>query len=995
MAKKSAQVEQVAVDTRLYLTDLQAFAATEQAIVTFKHQEELYHVEAGQTTLSYMAQDAAMVDPLLAFQEEHGFPFIDIGNLKEMPGGSQTGAKPYFRVERLKNRVGSLALYTWNGMMVECSKVVGRDVETEKLDTSLRGLLKDRGIIAPEFLEVASRSVQEGETFGQALIRLDFAAPRDLLFAAMGGSRLFNPTCRMANAIGQTLVEDKAITKLQLKKALARQIESGKSLAELLHKGGIADGKAISAAAAKLSEWPLFLPSSDKVGEVLIKRGKISRTQLMSALFKLQGTGKTLGTYLVDEEACSGEDLADAESWHDLKLRLRTVGKVRIGEILIGLGYLDKELLKEALLLQVDREEPLCEILISEAICSPEAVIDALLEQDTRLDDLVASKIIGNEKVSISDLPLFDIPEWTLSGGKVKPPEETKKPVAKGGKPGTKGAATSKGKGKGKGKREPEPPKFAWKPIAGVGAAVVAFGFLAFGTIKLVGALSAPKGVTVPVAVVSPSASPVASAAPGLDGKPAETTRTAAAVGTVPAAGESAPPVASEQTQAADAALPATASAVVPQGGIQQQAAAGHEIMGDKTSLSHLSNAELKNIAKKNPLGITAEDVDKKGGRISEVLDKAEKSDPNFAKAVAAARKTSGADILSAEMNNLESDAPGTLKVIDQSGGGGAPTAKAAAGAASAFRSAETAAVGGEGSEAVNRAQADPDGALAGGSPMSAGGAARLAGQPNAGGQAGQAGSNQAQARQSQAQQQQFQAQQQQAQVFDEKELRQKVAANPKDAGARNALGVNLMQQNKPAEAEKVLQEARRVRPNDPVVNHNLATSLIAQKKGAAAVPLLEKSQAGFKAEAAAAEKQATVAQSRLDVARSEAQFEKAIRANGLSANSAAKLGTAFQQQGKKAQAKVKFRQAAETVMANSRLHTKLGQLHALKGNHKRAVRAYKIAAQLDPRSGTPWYFLGKEAQRQRKVLTAKRYFRTALRKEPKGPYAKEIKKLI
>ncbi|MBM3271232.1 MAG: hypothetical protein FJZ01_26665, partial [Candidatus Sericytochromatia bacterium] len=539
-------------DDRFFLSDFQRYAASEGATITFKCGEELYHVDANQLTLSYMAADSAPVDPLLAFKDVDGFPYVSRGDLKEMPGGIAGGETPVFRVERFKGGVGQLQLFSWKGMVAEVSRIVGRDASAPP-DTTLRGLLEYRGGVPPEFMEVAARSQEEGETFGQALIRLDFAQPRDLLFAALGGSRLFNPTCHMANAVGRALLDAKAIKKDDLDWAIEQQVASGKSLAAILHGNGACSGEKMSAALEALEGETIFLPPTDKMGELLVKRGKLSRTALMSALFKLQGGKTPLAKYLVDEELATAKEVADAEAWHDLKLRLRTAGKVRVGQLLLESGAITKAILRRALQIQIERPDPLGEILMSEGLCSPEAVIEALLEQETRLNELVAGAIATGDRKAIEELPLFDLPLATLKGQKARkkrPPKEEeeaeeapKKGTGKGGAKGAKGKGTGKldpakgkgtgkldpgrskgtaklsgaarGKGKGKGRKgtgklaAKEAPKLPLKQI-GLGAAAVAvFGALAFGAVTVVNSLSKPGAPLAPkVAAATPAPTP-------------------------------------------------------------------------------------------------------------------------------------------------------------------------------------------------------------------------------------------------------------------------------------------------------------------------------------------------------------------------------------------------------------------------------------------------------------------------------------------------------
>jgi tetratricopeptide (TPR) repeat protein len=781
MAKKQPVYQEVAADARLYLSDFQRYAATEAAVITFKFGKELYHVDQNQLTLSYLAADSAPVDPLLAFRDLHGFPYFEKGDLKEMPGGVAGGDPPFFRVERQKGGVAQLQLYSWASMVAELSRVVGRDA-SERPDTTLRGLLVYRGGVPPEYLEVASRSQEDDETFGQALIRLDFAQPRDLLFAALGGSRLFNPTCHMSNAIGRKLLDQGAITRADLTAALKDQVKSGKSLAAILHKQGACTGESIAKAFEAVKGETIFLPPTDKMGEMLVRSGKVSRTELMSGVFKVQGTDQTIAEFLVEEDLCSEAEIAKAEAWHDAKMRLRTTGKVRIGQILLEDGAVTIANLEKALLIQIERPDPLGEILIAEGLASPEAVIEALLEQETRLNEWVAAAVSGADN-GIADLPLFDVPPSTLKGGKVKKKKaessedgqdgdaDTDRPKGLGKltalfkrdpkaeravkAPKGKGAAVGEddedisaegedddgddeagaarrakadesGKaaaGASKAARHEEierlgkrgrpgakdddaedddadrpKQKLQWKPLVGAAVIIAAVSGLAYAVVTQTqpgGLLAQKPKAAAAAASPSPSVDPLA----GMSKEDRDTAELEAQI---------------EQAK--------QGGGLVPQGSLRDQAAQSGQLRGgDKTSMSHLSNAELAKIAKKNPGFVTADDVENRGGRIGETLEKAAKTDKNIAMAVKAAKITSGAQLLNKELNTQDGELNPEMAKIEEAGVANGPpgaarggsraqaAAQAQSGAAASFRSADEGATGGAGETSGQFARAAGD----------------------------------------------------------------------------------------------------------------------------------------------------------------------------------------------------------------------------------------------------------------------------------------------
>ncbi|MBI6546694.1 MAG: hypothetical protein HY692_07865 [Cyanobacteria bacterium NC_groundwater_1444_Ag_S-0.65um_54_12] len=747
-ASKKISNSPVAGENRLALVDLQYLAAQEDVVVSFKYRDDLYHVDAAQLTLSYFANDTTPVDPLLAFPSERGFPFLRKEYLRELPGAVAGQEAPLFRLERRQGKTGRIALYSWRQLITHGAKLLGRDLELDPPDSSLRALLTFRGMIAPEYLELAMSSLHADETFGQALIRLHHVSPRDLLFAALGGACVFHPTCHMANAIGRVLLEEGVITAQQWQAALADQLNSGKSLARLLQQAGACSRQQIRLAEQKLLDWPLLSPPIDKFGEILIMKGNLSRTQLVSALFRIQETGQTLETYLIERKICSTSELAAAKAWHDLKLRLRSAGKIRLGQILLENNALSELELQNALFLQVAREDPLGELLITEGFSSPEDVIYALLEQDRRMNELVGTILESSADKLDKKLRLFDLP-----GGS----KERSRSNAAGKRKNNKKPASRR-----RNNAAQKPPRFGWPSKLLLGAMLVSC---------LIGG-----GV-----LISSKLWPKIDRAklPGLLG--------------------------SKQPHLE---LPGLNWNSKTPGTLNKKDAAPSS---DRTALSHLSDAELQKIVSKGPIPfLMPEDIEQKGEQIEAALRKAEKLDPNFAKAMVAARKISGADLLGSELDNLEKAAPV------------------------------------------------------------------------------------------------FQA---------------------------------------PAVA-KPQQQVVATAPQQALLTHKLRTL-------------------------------------------------EAIRTNTLLADTLQRQGSLKQRQGKLQEAKIRFRQATEVNVVNSRWHVTLGEIQAKQGNHKLALREFRIAAKLHPRSGAPWYFMAREALDQQKIALAYRYFKLSLKKEPKGPHAPEIRRLL
>jgi hypothetical protein len=126
-------------------------------------------------------------------------------------------------------------------------------------------------------------------------------------------------------ALGGILVERGLITGLQLKAALAEQAETGGRLGEILFEHGLVsavdlrdalaaqhglDLRVESRARLQLASEPVADPLP--LGHLLIRRGRITESQLNSALAEQERTGRRLGQILVANRIISVSTLATA-----------------------------------------------------------------------------------------------------------------------------------------------------------------------------------------------------------------------------------------------------------------------------------------------------------------------------------------------------------------------------------------------------------------------------------------------------------------------------------------------------------------------------------------------------------------------------------------------------------------------------------------------------------------------------------------------------------
>lgn len=598
-------------DTRIYLADLREFSTKGDLAIIFKRGGDLFQIDGQEFAISFLAQDRTPVDPRLVLGNDDGFPYLDLEELKELPGQTEDGAPGVFRLERRQGRGPRMGVSSWAGMQALCSQAVGRDVAATRPEMSFRTLLAASGVIDPAFLEVADRAREDNETLGQALIRLELCTPRELVFAAMGPAHVFNPTCHLANAIGQVLLENGAISGSMLEQALQTQVRDGGSLARILLEQGCSP-RDLAQGAKALRNWPVVSTEADKTTEILIGQGLLSRTELLSSALQIQSSGRPLKDYLVEAQICSAQAIARAEELHALKLRLRTAGRIRLGEVLIAQKALRAQDLMATLKEQIACADPLGELLMRSGRVSPEAVIAGLQAQENQLTQLMEATEAGNDEGLVAKMPLFDLPSLDSAPKKNK----KKRPPGK---------ARSRGKS-----RKRRPSRRIEPKVLLVGAVLL----LALPAVAYAGVLLAGRIEHGGPALLANRPHPAAS--PG--DLPSGVRKSAAQDNAVPSAD-----------------------------GISLGGGAPGTV---KAPLSNLSDADLKKIVANHPEAyIDPKDIEKNSGRIEEVLKEAAKHDPHMAAMLKMAERSSGADIAKQEIAAARNGAPAPLPVSSQGQG--------------------------------------------------------------------------------------------------------------------------------------------------------------------------------------------------------------------------------------------------------------------------------------------------------------------------------------
>lgn len=368
----------------IYLSHLQNYCRARRAAIELKLHGDLY-VVAGDVRIRHMSDQATRSDPRLVFRSERGIPFIAREDLDLII--PKVDERALFR-ERRGQELGVGKLFTWEDLFEQINQRVG-DPSTPP-DGSLRALLTEFGGISTDLIQQVEAS-QGQNSLGTALVRSGACTVFELLVGALGAARVFAPKHHQANQLGRLLLDAGALEEEALKRALVAQVKTGRQLSEILKTQ--VPPKEWKQALAKLEKLPQEGPERDRLGEVLIAMGALSRTDLAHALQERQKRNRLMGKILIERGMVPPEALSVALIRQEIKRTARFQGDVRLGTILVDMGLATTKSIAMALVQQIRRPRPLGELLIEMEACTPEQVITALSEQERRLDALVEERL--------------------------------------------------------------------------------------------------------------------------------------------------------------------------------------------------------------------------------------------------------------------------------------------------------------------------------------------------------------------------------------------------------------------------------------------------------------------------------------------------------------------------------------------------------------------------------------------------------------------------
>lgn len=151
---------------------------------------------------------------------------------------------------------------------------------------------------AGEIARIQEAARHWGMTFGQALMKATQVPARSLMQEAIGPEVIFRPTNRMSNGLAWALMADGLLTPETLQDLLARQVEYPRSMAQLVLAGTTLKEATLEPylEAARRHHPPR--PLRDRLGERLLAQGAIGRSLLDQALEMARGRSQLLGEVL-------------------------------------------------------------------------------------------------------------------------------------------------------------------------------------------------------------------------------------------------------------------------------------------------------------------------------------------------------------------------------------------------------------------------------------------------------------------------------------------------------------------------------------------------------------------------------------------------------------------------------------------------------------------------------------------------------------------------
>ncbi len=389
---------------RLYLQDVAAYCRRKGVRVSMMHRGDLLTVGSSDVRIQGMGTRTYPVNPRLIFPVRDSLLLINQDDLDKVM--SKVSDDALFRERAANDDFTMGRLLNWRQFVARLSETRGYDVTIRQPDLSIAGILAANGVLDAELItDTLQERNTEKESVGQTLLRLGLCSFEQMVSGALGDARLIRPGARPhQDRIGGILLASGAISAQQLKQALFLQTQIKRPLGEVIEQMQACSSAQIQQALKAQRPLQVDLPEADMLGEILIARKKITRTDMLIALADEQSRLRVpLGEVLINLNQITHADLQSALGWQSRKRKAVQAGQARLGEILIDQRSLTSEGLGQALMRQVEDPRPLGQLLIDMGACTPEQIIAGLEEQIIRRNRIALTE--GGENPAPSSPP--------------------------------------------------------------------------------------------------------------------------------------------------------------------------------------------------------------------------------------------------------------------------------------------------------------------------------------------------------------------------------------------------------------------------------------------------------------------------------------------------------------------------------------------------------------------------------------------------------------
>lgn len=426
------------VATRIYLNDVMAYCRRRSARVGILFKGDVIVISATEVRIQGIGTRTYPVNARLLFPNVNGLLCLEKNDLGKVL--AKVDEEAMFRERGTGDDATIGKLYSWPQFLARLSDFRGYDVGAQDPDFSLAGVLAAYNALDLELISDARELREAGETLGQTILRLGISNFEAMVSAVVGDFRLVKPAARpFHERIGAIMVARGAITPAQLQEALRLQASSKRPLGEIivsqLQACALGD---VQAALKAQKGFGVTLPEADMLGELLVARKKVTRTDMLQALADEQSKQRVpLGEVLINMGLLNTEDLQAVLAWQSQKKKLVQQGGMRLGEVLLRQKVITAAILGEALKLQVVDQRPLGQILLSMGVCSPEQVLAALENQVDKINaaassagDEIAGPALGGtagaSRRGAPTTPLRSPPAGASSASRRRPPPKVK-----------------------------------------------------------------------------------------------------------------------------------------------------------------------------------------------------------------------------------------------------------------------------------------------------------------------------------------------------------------------------------------------------------------------------------------------------------------------------------------------------------------------------------------------------------------------------------------